>query len=271
MQTSLTIAAPTAGTLLGWALSPVRMVAAGDELGAVKDAAGTTHAIVAPAAGEFRASRDRGAVVAAGDELAILWPSRPADAPRAPLRVETVHAPSSAPRPAAPATARHSAPQRPAPIVEELTMPRAKKEKPAPEPGKFALRDAPATRPEPVETPRETVERHAATAADAPALPELPRVKGDTVERRRTRHATYHLTGGQQEAIKELALSLKLVGGDELGSVGESEIVRAAIELFMSMPGAAKWAVLKDNRQREIEGKYGSGWPRPGRAARRKK
>ena len=74
MQTSLTIAAPTAGTLLGWALSPVRMVAA-------------------------------------GDELAILWPSRPADAPRAPLRVETVHAPSSAPRPAAPATARHSAPQ----------------------------------------------------------------------------------------------------------------------------------------------------------------
>ena len=83
-------------------------------------------------------------------------------------------------------------------------------------------------------------------------------------KRGKTTHKTYHLEEGQVQRIRRLALELKL---DDQAPVdcNESELVRAAVEMLLELPRPALRAVIKANREREKAGRYGSGWPRPGR------
>lgn len=85
-----------------------------------------------------------------------------------------------------------------------------------------------------------------------------------TPPRRKTTHKTYHIEKGQVARVKRLALELQL---SEQGAAdyNESELVRAAIELLLDLPRPALLATLGVNREREKHGRYGSGWPRPGK------
>jgi pyruvate/2-oxoglutarate dehydrogenase complex dihydrolipoamide acyltransferase (E2) component len=83
-------------------------------------------------------------------------------------------------------------------------------------------------------------------------------------QRRKTAHKTYHIESSQVTRLKRLALELQLA---EQGTFdyNESELVRAAIELLLELPRPALIATLGVNREREKQGCYGSGWPRPGK------
>lgn len=83
-------------------------------------------------------------------------------------------------------------------------------------------------------------------------------------QRRKTTHKTYHIEASQVARVKRLALELQLAD-DEALDYNESELVRAAIELLLELPRPALLATLRVNREREKQGCYGSGWPRPGK------
>lgn len=101
-------------------------------------------------------------------------------------------------------------------------------------------------------------------AATARALAALRAARDTTPIREalRNRHSTYQLTNDQRDRIKELALVLKLGAYEELATVGESEIVRTAVEHFLALNGATQLALLRDNRATEKKSKYGLYTPR---------
>lgn len=231
MSAMLELAAPATGRVLGWAIAGVEVVTAGRLLCEVLGEDGGRHELRAPVAGQVRQAANRGATVEAGARLATLYPSQP---------VERATAPYSAPQPP---TARYSG--RPAPSPSSAA-PEARHSAPQP----------PTARAAPV---MEELTMPRKKAAPAPAPSPSPSVEG-----KRTLHATFHITPSQQARLKRRVLELKLEGG-ELASVGESEALRAALELLLELPAPALAAVLKQNRERERAGKYGAGWPRPSR------
>lgn len=242
---ALTIPAPVSGTLLGWVLSPSRVVKADELLGEVRAADGTRHAILAPADGYFSAGPNGGAAVEEGAQLATLHPSRTAaDAPRAAVRA-AMPAPVLSPTPIAP---------RP---VERPVEARAPSSPPV-----EVERSAPPTPPARVERRGPPIMMELTMSPDARKRPLPPVPEQERLERK-----TYYLTPSQMARIR--ALSDELTSGGE-GATGESEILRAAVELLLAHSTPALLAILKENRERERRGRYGSGYPRPGRPPKRK-
>jgi pyruvate/2-oxoglutarate dehydrogenase complex dihydrolipoamide acyltransferase (E2) component len=82
-------------------------------------------------------------------------------------------------------------------------------------------------------------------------------------KRGRTTHQTYHLSEDQVKRIKRLSLEMKL--DEEAPNCNESELVRAAVEMLLSLPQPALLQWVEENRRREEAGRYGTGFPRPGK------
>jgi hypothetical protein len=52
---------------------------------------------------------------------------------------------------------------------------------------------------------------------------------------------------------------------DNAPNCNESELVRAAVEMLLSLPQPALLQWVEENRRREEAGRYGTGFPRPGK------
>lgn len=104
----------------------------------------------------------------------------------------------------------------------------------------------------------------------APAPPPIAEVaprrspQSAKTKQRKTTHKTYHVEESQVQRVKRLALELQLDDQAPL-DCNESELIRAAIEMLLALPRPALQATLSVNRDREKAGRYGSGWPRPGK------
>lgn len=85
--------------------------------------------------------------------------------------------------------------------------------------------------------------------------------------RERVEHRGLYLLPSQERAIKRLAFTL---GDDEQAPLvcNDSELVRCAIDLLLSLPPAAQRATIERYKQQEAAAGVGSGWPRPGRPRR---
>ncbi len=113
----------------------------------------------------------------------------------------------------------------------------------------------------PTERPQQAITRRPAAlpAVEELTLPEKVRAKQ---EPETVKHHTLHLAASQIEALRQYSYRLKLEQG--AGAYSQSEIARAAIQLFLSMPEPARLDLLKVNREREEAGQWGAGFPRPG-------
>lgn len=102
-----------------------------------------------------------------------------------------------------------------------------------------------------------------APSAPEPAIAAVmePAPKPKRQQRQRTRHATWHVTDEQADRLKKTVAQLTL----QNISANESELVRAALEMFFALPEPARQAMIRENKEREMAGRYGVGWPKPGR------
>lgn len=120
----------------------------------------------------------------------------------------------------------------------------------APPPG-----DAPSEPPAPVARPgrRSTMSPAAELVIEELEPDPAPPV---TVKRH-----TIHLSTDQIKALRTQSYRYKLELGPEAYS--QSEIARAALQMFLDLPASAQAAVLAENRRREEAGQWGAGYPRP--------
>jgi hypothetical protein len=80
----------------------------------------------------------------------------------------------------------------------------------------------------------------------------------------RTKAKVYRVTPDQEQRIKKLARKVNAADGAPEGQeVTESELMRLAAEMLDGMPRPALMALVRENRERERAGQYGTGWPRP--------
>lgn len=134
----------------------------------------------------------------------------------------------------------------------------------------------PTTRENVVDAP-EVREAHPAsnsTPTTPHARPGAPQATSrDTPRPRpRTSHATYHLTDQQVADLKALAALHKEIGeGTSMANVSESELLRAALDLFLALPAPVRAPIIERNRQKERDLGYGVGWPRPRRSTKRRR
>ena len=118
---AITIPAPAAGRLLGWAIAGVQLVTGGELLGEIEASDGTRYPLLAPTAGEVWRRAERGDLVEVGAPVAGFTPSAPSEALQRPPAPSTA-SPQPTPTPVpARATAVPSAPRK-VPIVEELEL-----------------------------------------------------------------------------------------------------------------------------------------------------
>jgi pyruvate/2-oxoglutarate dehydrogenase complex dihydrolipoamide acyltransferase (E2) component len=103
-------------------------------------------------------------------------------------------------------------------------------------------------------------------AVEELSVPSTPAASSTKPQRGRTTHKTYHLSEEQTRRIKRLSLELRL--DDNAPDCNESELVRAAVEMLLSLPQPALLQWVEENRRREAAGRYGTGFPRPGKRPR---
>lgn len=243
--TSTPIAAPSisgSGTLVRWLKKPGEKVGQYEPLAEVA-ANGLATALTSTTAGVVKALMVReGARIGSGDVLCYIQPAEASPSPAqggqrdpAPFRAVTP------PPPPAPASTSRAASREP--LVERNGS--------SPEPRSWTLADL----PEMEELTFDDVE---------PPKPKQRQTAKPKPTRGKTTHKTYHLEEGQVQRIKRLSLELKLDAHAPV-DCNESELVRAAVEMLLELPRPALRAVIKANREREKAGRYGSGWPRPGK------
>jgi pyruvate/2-oxoglutarate dehydrogenase complex dihydrolipoamide acyltransferase (E2) component len=105
-------------------------------------------------------------------------------------------------------------------------------------------------------------------AVEEASVPSTPAASSTKPKRGRTTHKTYHLSEEQTKRIKRLSLELRL--DDNAPDCNESELVRAAVEMLLSLPQPALLQWVEENRRREAAGRYGTGFPRPGKRRKRR-
>jgi pyruvate/2-oxoglutarate dehydrogenase complex dihydrolipoamide acyltransferase (E2) component len=82
--------------------------------------------------------------------------------------------------------------------------------------------------------------------------------------RERTKHRGFYILPSQERAIKRLVADLAL-DDDKPLVCNDSLLVRAAIDVLLSLPPAALRATVATYKEREAAAQVGSGWPRPGK------
>lgn len=121
--------------------------------------------------------------------------------------------------------------------------------------------------------------RRGAYIMPLPATSEVPDLAAELVEfmsdnegkakkkqsRKKTKNRTYSIGEHQEIGIAKLAaeLSLEAIEDERIPTVNESELVRAAVDILLSLPRPALLDVIRANKRRETEGKFGVGRPRP--------
>jgi hypothetical protein len=82
--------------------------------------------------------------------------------------------------------------------------------------------------------------------------------------RERTKHRGFYILPSQERAIKRIVADLAL-DDDRPLACNDSLLVRAAIDVLLSLPPAALRATVATYKEREAAAQVGSGWPRPGK------
>jgi hypothetical protein len=82
--------------------------------------------------------------------------------------------------------------------------------------------------------------------------------------RERTKHRGFYILPSQERAIKRIVADLALDEEKPL-VCNDSLLVRAAIDVLLSLPPAALRATVATYKEREAAAQVGSGWPRPGK------
>lgn len=229
-----------AGRLIQWHCKPRTQVERYEILATIDSADGAGEVeITSPYKGTVRALMLReGDLASPGMVLCYIEPDMPSQH-RSP--------PAGMVASGAPARAENSSPSRPAaaPVVTE---------------------------PEPSPPRRSTL----LPDIEALVLERMPASKSAATSSRkkkkpRTVAKVYRVTPGQVERVKSL---VQQVNGEALDLDGpplsESELIRAAVELLDSLSTRALLAIVQENRTREKEEGYGTGWPRPTRYAKDK-
>jgi pyruvate/2-oxoglutarate dehydrogenase complex dihydrolipoamide acyltransferase (E2) component len=148
--------------------------------------------------------------------------------------------------------------------VEAPSSPEAPQTAPAPRRSSYTNGNGKAPH-KPTERPRENGIR----------LSTLPTVGGQQSptaaakpRRERVKLRGLYLLPTQERAIKRVAAELTLDEAAPL-SVNDSELVRCAIDAFLSMAPAAMRATVEAYKAKEKAAGTGAGWPRPGRPGKR--
>jgi pyruvate/2-oxoglutarate dehydrogenase complex dihydrolipoamide acyltransferase (E2) component len=229
-----------AAQVTSWWVRPGQMVNAGDTLATV-GAGNMRRGIVSPIAGKVRALTVReGATVQAGATLAYVEP----EGPQKPITAPT---PRKHPIPPIGPNRPHTAPQSAAvevstaccsasKIAHVATLATLKKEPP----------------------------RAVAAAVSENHFSHLSPGKPKPAMRERTKHRGFYILPSQERAIKRLVADLALDEEKPL-VCNDSLLVRAAIDVLLSLPPAALRATVATYKEREAAAQVGSGWPRPGK------
>ncbi len=234
-----------AAQVTSWWVRPGQLVNAGDTLATV-GAGNMRRGIVSPIAGKVRALTVReGATVQAGATLAYVEPEGPPQARQhAPQRA------SGAQRSEPPIVASNGNGRR-GHVVEAATagIPAVGPIGPT---GKNLPIDSPQSDPD------------AATAEISAVEPMGSKPKPKPATRERTKHRGFYILPSQEKRLKRIVADLAL-DDDRPLACNDSLLVRAAIDVLLSLPPAALRATVATYKEREAAAQVGSGWPRPGK------
>jgi pyruvate/2-oxoglutarate dehydrogenase complex dihydrolipoamide acyltransferase (E2) component len=149
--------------------------------------------------------------------------------------------------------------------VEAPSPPEAPLTAPAPRRSSYTNGNGQAPHP-PTERPRENGIR--LSTLPTVLLQQSPSAASAKPRRERVKLRGLYLLPSQERAIKRVVADLSLDEAAPL-SVNDSELVRCALDAFLSMPPAAIRATVEAYKQKEKAAGVGAGWPRPGKPGKR--
>lgn len=229
-----------AGRLVQWHCKPRTRVQRYELIATIdgSDGAGEIE-ITSPYNGIVRALMLReGELVSPGTVLCYIEPDTPPQRPRAPARRTQESSPT-------------------------LSLP----DSPPPASRPAAAATEPEAEPEPSSPRRSTLLPDIeALVLERASVPQAPATPARQKKQPRTVAKVYRVTPGQVERVKALVHEVNTEASEWGGPpLSESELMRAAIELLDSLSTRALLAIVQENRAREKEEGYGTGWPRPTR------